>query len=76
MPVARADFIFLTDALCHSKVLARFFRQQDSNEGDRSCLSIALTGAIRCSEFGATGYPDLVDDRIDLRIVARIKLAN
>ncbi len=56
-------------------LLAQFFRQQNSGVGDRSRLSIILTGAIRRSEFGASGYPDLVGDRIDLRIVARIKPA-
>lgn len=57
-------------------LLARFFRQQGSEAGDHSRLSIVLTGSVQRSEFGASGYPDLVGDRIDLRIIARIKLAN
>ncbi|HHI70555.1 MAG TPA: hypothetical protein ENJ91_06100 [Rhodobacteraceae bacterium] len=55
---------------------AGFFRQKGTVAGDRSHLSILLTGSIMRSEFGAVGYPDLVGDRIDLRILARIKMAN
>ncbi len=55
---------------------AGFYRLKGSNPADLSRLSILLTGTISRSDFGATGYPDLVGERIDLRIMARIRQAN
>ncbi len=55
---------------------AQFFRQQGTEAGDRDRLSIYLTGAINRSEFGATGFPDEVGDRVELRILARIRRAD
>ena len=52
---------------------ARFFRQQGSAPKDLSHLSILLTGSVSRNAFGASGYPKLVGDRIDLRILARIR---
>ena len=52
---------------------AQFYRQQGSRPKDLSHLSILLTGSISRNAFGATGYPDLVGDKIDLRILARIR---
>ncbi len=52
---------------------AVFYRQKGSAPKDLSKLSILLTGSISRAAFGAAGYPKLVGDRIDLRILARIQ---
>lgn len=51
---------------------ARIFRQEGYAEGDRSHLTVRLTGRIARSDFGATGWADLVGDEVRLDIVARI----
>ena len=51
---------------------AAVFRQQGTAEGDLRLLSFRISGAVRRSDFGATGYADLVADRIDLDIAARV----
>ena len=51
---------------------AQIFRQRDTQAGDRNRLSIRLMGAISRRAFGATGYPDLVGDRVNLDILVRI----
>ena len=48
-------------------------RQKGTPPTERDRLVVLLTGAISRSAFGATGYPDLVGDRIELRIMARIE---
>lgn len=53
---------------------AAVFRQQGTAEGDLSQLSFRISGAVRRSDFGATGYSDLVDDVINLDIAARVIL--
>jgi polyisoprenoid-binding protein YceI len=55
-----------------STLFAQFYRQQGTVEGDRERLSIYLTGSISRSAFGASGYADMVDDTVELRILARI----
>lgn len=52
---------------------ATLFRPQGSAPGDLRVLDIRLTGAISRTEFGATGYPDLVADRVGLDIRAKIR---
>ncbi len=54
---------------------ARFFRQPDRDPGDLSQLVIELRGALDRSAFGATGFSDLVADRIELRCLATINRA-
>lgn len=51
---------------------AEIYRQQGSDAGDLSALTIRLTGTISRAAFGATGYPKLVGDTIRLDILARI----
>lgn len=51
---------------------AQVYRRQGSQSGDLSRLTVILTGSLNRSAFGASGYPDLVADRVDLRILARI----
>ncbi len=52
---------------------ARLFRQKGRPKDDLSLLTILLTGFVNRSEFGASGFSDIVGNRIDLRILARIK---
>lgn len=52
---------------------AALFRQKGTAAGDRSRLSFRLTGAVNRSDFGASGYADLVKDRVELDIIARIR---
>ena len=51
---------------------ATIFRQKGSAEGDLSHLTIRLTGAVLRSDFGATGWSDMVGDQVRLDIIARI----
>ena len=51
---------------------ATIFRQTGAAKGDRSRLTVRLTGAIRRSAFGAVGFADLVGDEVRLDIRARI----
>jgi len=51
---------------------ATLFRQRGTDAGDLSRLGFRLTGAVSRAAFGATGYSDLVDDRIQLDILARV----
>lgn len=53
---------------------AEIFRREGMAEGDRSHLSIHLNGLLRRSDFGATGWSDMVGDEVRLHIVARIDL--
>ena len=51
---------------------AQIFRQQGRAEGDLSHLTVRLTGAVKRSAFGATGWLDMVGDEVRLDILARI----
>ncbi len=51
---------------------ARLFRQRGTAVDDRNNLLVELTGTVSRAAFGATGYPKLVGDVIQLRIIARI----
>ena len=55
---------------------AVIFRQQGSADGDLSHLTIHLTGAVARSDFGATGWADMVGDQVRLDIIARIIRVN
>lgn len=48
------------------------YRRRGSDAGDLSRLTLLLTGSLSRSAFGASGWDDLVGDRVDLRIVARV----
>lgn len=54
---------------------AAVYRQAGSSAGDLDNLQVNLKGAISRSAFGATGYSDLVADRIDLDIRAAVQAA-
>lgn len=51
---------------------ANIFRQKGTEAGDLSQLTVQLTGSVRRSEFGATGWSDMVGDEVRLNIIARI----
>lgn len=57
-------------------MLAEIWRQKGSAKGDLSRLTIHLTGAINRSEFGATGWSDMVGDQVRLDIMARVSRVN
>lgn len=51
---------------------ARIFRQKGTEVGDRSRLTVQLTGVVKRSDFGATGFADMVADQVRIVITARI----
>ena len=51
---------------------ARIYRQKGTVTGDRSRLTVILTGKVHRSDFGATGWADMVEDTVTLTITARI----
>jgi polyisoprenoid-binding protein YceI len=55
---------------------ARFFRLPDRSPEDLSEVDILLEGRLSRSAFGASGYPDLVADPVDLRIRATLVRAD
>jgi polyisoprenoid-binding protein YceI len=52
---------------------AEIYRQKGTETGDRSRLTVRLTGAVNRSEFGATGWSDMVSDEVRIIITARIE---
>lgn len=54
---------------------ASIFRQRGTEAGDRRRLSILLEGSVSRAAFGVDGFPDMVGDQVDLKILARINLA-
>jgi polyisoprenoid-binding protein YceI len=54
---------------------ARLYRPEGTEAGHRDTLSILLTGKVRRSDFGATGFADMVGDEVRLKILARIRRA-
>ncbi len=51
---------------------AEIYRQAGFDEGDRSHLTIRLTGRVSRSDYGATGWADMVKDEVRIVITARI----
>lgn len=54
---------------------AVLYRQRGTEAGDRSKLSILLTGRIDRRDYGAGGYPNIVGPEIGLNILTRIDRA-
>lgn len=54
---------------------ASLHRQSGAAQGDLDHLQILLTGTLRRSDFGATGWSDMVADEVELRILAAIDAA-
>lgn len=55
---------------------ASIYRQQGTEAGDLSHLTVRLVGSVQRSDFGATGWSDMVGDTVQLDIVARIARVN
>lgn len=51
---------------------AEIYRLPDTAEDDLDTLQVILTGSLMRSDFGATGFPEMVADEITLRIIAFI----
>jgi polyisoprenoid-binding protein YceI len=51
---------------------ARIFRPKGSTADDVSHLTVTLTGRVNRSDFGATGWSDMVGDEVRIVITARI----
>lgn len=54
---------------------AQFFRQQGIKKGDRSRLSILMTGSVDRRLYGANGFLNFVGPKIGLEILTRITRA-
>jgi polyisoprenoid-binding protein YceI len=54
---------------------AVLYRQRGTVEGDRTKLSILMTGRIDRRDYGAGGFPQFVGPMIGLKILTRITLA-
>jgi polyisoprenoid-binding protein YceI len=55
---------------------AQIFRPQGSATDDFSHLTVRLSGQVNRSDFGATGWSDMVGDEVRIMITARIDAAN
>lgn len=51
---------------------ARVFRPKGTDPGYRDALAVQLSGTVQRSDYGATGFADLVGDAVTLKILARI----
>lgn len=51
---------------------AAIYRQQGTETGDRSHLTVRLTGTVLRSDFGASGFAQQVGDEVRIIITARI----
>lgn len=51
---------------------AEIYRQAGFDDGDLSHLTVRLTGVINRSDYGATGFADMVKDQVRIVITARI----
>lgn len=58
-----------------ARLRAEIFRQQGHDAGDFTRLTVHLTGAVQRSDYGATGWNDMVGDEVRLDILARIAVA-
>jgi polyisoprenoid-binding protein YceI len=54
-------------------LFAQFWQQSGQEAGDLRLLKIRLTGSLLRSEFGATGWSDMVGDEVRLDILALIE---
>lgn len=54
---------------------ARIFRPNGSTAEDLEHLTVKLSGRVRRSDFGATGWSDMVGDEVRILITARIDAA-
>lgn len=59
----------------HVTLRARIFRPKGSAPDDLDHLTVQLTGSVHRSDFGATGWADMVGDEVRIIITARIDAA-
>lgn len=52
---------------------AEIYRQAGTETGDRRRLTVRLTGKVNRSDYGATGWADMVGDEVRIIITARIE---
>lgn len=52
---------------------ANLFREPGTQNGDLGRLNVRLKGAVDRRDYGAVGYSDLVEDRVEIDIKAQIK---
>ena len=55
---------------------AMIYHRQGSTKDDLRLLTIRLTGVVQRSDFGATGWNDMVGDQVRLDILAQIERLN
>lgn len=65
----------IRDVTREFSLAAILYRQRDVAEGDRSRLSILMTGDVDRRQFGAGGYSNIVGPVIRLQVLTRITLA-
>lgn len=65
----------IRDVTRTEKFSAQLFRQRDTQDGDRSRLSILMTGTVDRRLYKADGFPNFVGPMIGLEILARITRA-
>ena len=71
---ARLDGTFTIRGVSRpGQLQAEIFRQPGTDADDRDRLALRLTGEVRRSEFGATGFSSMVGDVVTLDIVAFIR---
>lgn len=51
---------------------AQLFRPQGSSADELDQLTVKLSGRVNRSDFGATGWADMVGDEVRITITARI----
>lgn len=54
---------------------AQVYRQQGTEPGDLSKVSVHLTGTVSRAAFGASGWKDMVGDEVTIKIIARLDQA-
>lgn len=54
------------------RLRAEIYGERGTDQTDLSNLTVLLTGGVRRSEFGASGWSDMAGDEVRLRILARI----
>jgi polyisoprenoid-binding protein YceI len=70
---ARVEGMLTVRGVTHPIALdAQIYRQRGTLKGDLSHLSILLTGSLRRTDYGATGFSEMVGRDIALRILARV----
>ncbi|MFM2354402.1 MAG: hypothetical protein RLZZ528_138 [Pseudomonadota bacterium] len=74
---AEVEGLMTIRGVTHPEILkAELYRQKGTAPGDLDHLSVLLTGTVARSDFGATGWSDMVSDQISMKILVRIDRAD